>query len=214
MHFGFVSDNIANLRVYAAFKALGLARPRFAQERTCEFCGAIYTARDRTQRSCGSQACQEALIRQWQEQNPNKVQQALRKYRSTDKGRLNNQRMHAKRRELGRTGTPIDRWNFAATEAKKSLRKLKSLVTRNPWEYRIQHIQKMSQMERTVRPRNRRQVLSTSAAGSWQIAFRAVQTTLLQTSNASGDSAWARAVQRISGAIRMGHNIRNSAGEL
>ena len=213
-HFGFSNDNVANLRIHAAFKALGIVRPRFAEERACEFCGKSFTARDRLQRSCGNQSCQEALIRHWQKKNPNKVQQALRKYRATDKGRLNNQRMHAKRRELGKAGTNSERWNFAAAEAKKSLRKLKSLATRNAWEYRIQHIQKMSQMEREVRPRNKRQVLSASAAGSWQIALRAVQTTLIQTCNASTDSAWGRAVQRISGAIRMGHNIRNSSKQI
>lgn len=212
--FGFANENIANLRVHAAFKALGLPRPRFAKERTCAFCGEQFTARDRIQRSCGRKSCQDALIRHWQKDNPAKVQEALRKYRSTEKGRLNNQRMHTKRRRLGKSGTPVDRWNFAAAEAKKSLRKLKSLATRNAWEYRVQHIQKLCRIQREVRPRNKRRTDAPSAFGSWQLALRAVQTTLLQTCRSGSDSEWAKTVQRIAGAIRTGHNLRNFGQEL
>lgn len=36
-HFNFSGDNIANLRVWAAFRALGVARPRFQETRKCDF---------------------------------------------------------------------------------------------------------------------------------------------------------------------------------
>ena len=60
--FGLAHDNIANLRVNAAFSALGIPRPRYAEPRLCEFCGRQFTARDFQQKTCGSASCQTVLI--------------------------------------------------------------------------------------------------------------------------------------------------------
>lgn len=207
-HFGFSSNNIANLRVHAAFKALRIIRPRFHETRLCDFCHRQYIARNRQQRTCGAEACQEALIREWHTLNPEKVKQALGRYRKTEKGRENNLRMQRSRRLRGLTGTIPERWNFAATEIKKSLRKLEYLAIRNPWEYRFQHIQKVAQMHREFSPRSLRRFSEHSPSNKWQGAFRAVQTTCCQTTNAAMCSSWERAVNKIAGALRTGHKVR------
>jgi hypothetical protein len=207
-HFSFENDNIANLRVHAAFKALGIQRPYYAEPRTCEYCGKEFVARDMKQRTCGTKECQNALILDWQSQNPNKVREALHKYRGTEKGRQNNIRMHQTRRQRGLAGSMQDRWNFAASEIKKSLRKLRYLAIRNPWEYRLQHVQKIARFERSFTPRNQRSFSSSLPSRMWQQALRAVQTTLSQHACASGASAWEKAVNRIAGAIRTGNTVR------
>ena len=207
-HFSFRSDNVANLRIHAAFKALGIERPRYSEERTCQYCGRQFLARDLKQRTCGAQACQAALILDWQSQNPAKVRKALQDYRGTEKGRQNNIRMHRRRRDRGLGGVASDRWNFAATEIKKSLRKLHYLAIRNPWEYRLQHIQQAAQLKRQFTPRNPRSVHASSAQGMWQIALRAAQTTVLQRTAAASSSVWEQAVNRIGGSLRTGNKVR------
>lgn len=207
-HFGFKSDNIANLRVHAAFKALGITRPRYQDSRVCLFCRKLFVARDRFQRTCGAVECQKALIRDWQENNPESTKSAHRKYRATEKGRENNIRMHRQRRRRGLLGTPTERWNFAASEIKKSLRKLTYLATRSPWEYRLQHIQKVAQMHREFSPRAQRKFTSDVSANKWQEAIRAVQTTHIQMVNASMETPWERAVKSIAAALRTGHKVR------
>jgi len=201
-HFAFKDDNIANLHVHAAFKALGIQRPRYAKPRTWEFCGRRFVARDFKQSTCGAQECQTALILDWQNQNPKKARKALQKYRGTEKGRQNNIRMHRRRRERGKHGSAQDKWNFASTEIKKSLRKLTYLAFRNSWEYRIQHAQKVAQAERAIISRNKRTILDTHPSGMWQQALRAVQTTLLQYRNNAMASQWEKAVSRIAGDSR------------
>jgi hypothetical protein len=207
-YFGFKSDNIANLRVHAAFKALCIPRPRYQDSRACEFCGKQFVARDRFQRTCGAVECQNALIRDWQKNNPESSKSALRKYRATEKGRQNNLRMHRQRRRRGLIGTPMDRWNFAATEIKKSLRKLTYLATRNPWEYRVQHIQRVAQMHREFSPRPHRKFTSDVPANKWQQAIRAMQTIHCQMVHASVASSWERAANSIANALRTGHKVR------
>jgi hypothetical protein len=207
-HFGFKNDNVANLRVYAAFKALGLPRPRYAEARRCEFCGQQFVARDFKQRTCGSAICQSTLIAEWQRNNPEAAQRALQKYRRTEKWRQNNIRMHRRKRERGKSGSAQDKWNFSATEIKKSLRKLSYLAFRGSWEYRLQHVQKVAQAERGVAPRNARTISAETPAGMWQEALRAVQTMLLQYRNTAMSSQWERSVNRISGALRMGVKVR------
>jgi len=207
-HFGFSGNNIANLRVHAAFKALRIKRPRFQEMRVCAFCHKQYVARNRQQRTCGIEACQEALIREWQTLNPEKVKQALGRYRKTEKGRENNHRMHRLRRSRGLMGTIPERWNFAATEIKKSLRKLDYLANRNPWEYRFQHIQKIAQMHRQFSPRAPRSFSGHSPTDKWQEAFRTVQTTSRQTTTAAMNSLWERTVNKIAGALRTGNKVR------
>ena len=207
LHFNFATDNIANLRVHAAFKVLGISRPRYSENRNCEFCNVTFTARDKKQRTCGSTSCQTALINSWQRSNKNKVVAALASYRRSLKGRANNLRMHASRRHRGKTGTVVERWNYAAAEARKRLRKLRSLHTRNPWEYRINHIQKMSGLARTFSPRRLRNVGGSRQQG-WHLALRAVQTTLSQQSARQQDSSWESAISRIASAIKSGHRIR------
>lgn len=98
-HFRFKTDNVANLRVHAAFKALGIPRPRYAKSRRCEYCGSVFLARDFKQGTCGSPACQRSMILDWHTKNPESGREALQKYRSTEKGRQNNLRMHRRRRE-------------------------------------------------------------------------------------------------------------------
>lgn len=207
-HFGFVSDNVANLRVHAAFKALGIPRPRYSEPRVCEFCSKQFIARDSKQRTCGSSKCQTALIVDWHKKNPDAAQEALKKYRGTEKGRQNNLRMHRRRRERGLHGSAQDRWNFAASEIKKSLRKLSYLAFRNPWEYRLQHIQKMAKMERQFTPRSRRGITSDVPSRMWNEALRAVQTTILQYRATAASSPWERSVNRISGTLRTGNKVR------
>ena len=107
-HFALSSNNIANLRIHAAFKSLAIKRPRYAAPRLCEFCGKKYTARDKLQRTCGSEACQRCLIVAWRKSNPESSRQALARYRRTEKGRANNIRMHRVRRARGRAGTVVD----------------------------------------------------------------------------------------------------------
>ncbi len=207
-HFVFKSENIANLRVHAAFKAFGISRPRYADPRTCEFCGRQFVAQDYKQRTCGAPECQTALIVDWQRQNPETVRKALQQYRQTEKGRQNNIRMHRRRRERGKHGSVQDKWNFAATEIKKSLRKLSYLAFRNPWEYRLQHVQKVAQAERGITPRTKRAISATVPSGMWQQALRAVQTMLLQYRNTQASSQWENAVNRVSSALRMGVKVR------
>lgn len=207
-HFEFKSNNIANLRVHTAFKALGIPRPRYAKSRRCEFCGSTFMARNSKQRTCGSLACQKSLILDWQAKNPDSASKALKKYRSTEKGRQNNLRMHRRRRQRGLNGSISERWNFAASEIKKSLRKLYYLAFRNPWEYRLQHVQKVAQSERTFTPRNLRNIKSTSPDAMWQEALRCVQTGILQHAAAALSSEWERTVNRIAGSIRTGNTVR------
>lgn len=207
-HFGFKNDNIANLRLHAAFKALGIPRPRYTETRTCEFCGRQFVTRDFKQRTCGATECQTALIVDWHCKNPGAVRETLQRYRRTEKGRQNNIRMHRRRRELGKHGSAQDKWNFAATEIKKSLRKLSYLAFRNPWEYRLQHVQNVAQAERGITPRNKRAISLTTPPGMWQQALRAMQTMLLQYQNTQVSSPWEKSVNRISGSLRMGVKVR------
>lgn len=206
-HFGFASDNIANLRIHAAFKRLGMKRPHYEEARTCSFCQQSFIARDYKQRTCGRKECQTALILQWQLDNPKKITVALAKYRKTSKGRANNLRMHATRRQRGQSGTAVERWNYAVAEARKRLRKLKELHTRNPWEYRMQHIQKLSGLIREFSPRRPRAV-SDNSPESWQHAFRAIQTIISQGASRARSSAWELAVSRIATALKSGHKVR------
>jgi len=207
-YFRFKNDNIANLRLHAAFKALGIPRPHYSKARTCQFCGRQFEARDFKQRTCGATECQTALIVDWQRQNPGAVRKALQQYRRTEKGRQSNIRMHLRRRELGKHGSDQDKWNFAATEIKKSLRKLSYLAFRNPWEYRLQHIQKVAQSERGITPRNKRAISATTSPGMWQQALRAMQTIILQYQNTVVSLPWQESVNRIAGALRMGVKVR------
>lgn len=213
-YFGFASDNVANLRIWAAFRALGIKRPVFQEPRTCDFCRAPYIARNRKQRTCGAEECQNAVILEWQANNPEKVRMSLRDYRKSEKGRQNNLRMHRTRRSR-RFGTAPDRWHFAANDIKKSLRKLKYLSVRNAWEYRIQHIQKLAKLERKFSPRKKRDVTfvpsrghHTAASAAWQSAFRAIQTMLTQYSGRLENSAWENTVLRIQSALRTGNSLR------
>lgn len=209
-HFHFANENVANLRVHAAFKRLGIPRPRYSENRKCEFCGTEFSARDRNQRTCGLEQCQEALIKKWQSDNPDSRKAALTKYRRTEKGRQNNLRMHEKRRNAGQNGSIVERWNFASFEATKRLRKLKSLEVRNPWEYRVTHIQKLIGMSRVHNQRAQRAFPpSSTPIEKWSLALRAVQTTLLQRSSASRNHAWEDAVVRIGQAIRSGTKVRS-----
>ena len=214
-HFGFPSDNIANLRVHAAFKRLHIKRPRYQKHRTCEFCRNEFTARDYKQRTCGSAKCQQALISDWQKRNPDKHAEALSKFRRTEKGRQHNIRTHRRIRQRGLYGTTEERWNYAAMESKKSLRKLKYLAIRHPWEYRIEHIQKMVKMVREITPRARRNLelttqpnKSSSATSNWHSALRAVQTMLFQYNVTATVSPWERTVNRIVNSIRMSNRVR------
>jgi len=207
-YFTFKSDNVANLRVHAAFKALGIKRPRYARQRICEYCGKEFVARNIQQRTCGAQECQTALILDWQSQNPAKVRSALQKYRGTEKGRQNNLHMHRRRRDRGLSGTATDRWNFAASEIKKSLRKLYYLAVRSPWEYRLQHVQKVAQFERHFTPRNVRSFTTSLPDVMWQEALRSLQTILLQRVAASSLHPWERAVNKIAASIRTGNRVR------
>lgn len=207
-HFGFRSDNIANLRVHAAFKSLGIARPRYTDLRSCQYCGKTFTARDRYQKTCGADECQNALIRAWQGKHPESRRTALKKYRGTEKGRQNNLRMHRRRRQQGLAGSISERWNFAASEIKKSLRKLTYLATRNLWEYRLQHVQKVAQMHREFTPRARRSFTSDAPSVMWQEALRATQTTALQTTRAARNSMWENTVNKVAAALRTGHKVR------
>lgn len=214
-YFGFGNDNIANLRVWSAFKALGIKRPVYQKEMTCDYCGKRFIARNRIQSTCGAEKCQTALIVQWQKDNPEKVKQALRQYRQTEKGRQNNIRMHRTRRGK-RFGAAQDRWHFATDEIKKSLRKLKHLATRNSWGYRIEHIQQAHAIRRTFNPRSirtlrlRQGVRSQSSAASdyWQDAARAIQTTLCLYSSRVFDNVWEKAVSRFQATFRTRSNIR------
>ncbi|HOW50459.1 MAG TPA: hypothetical protein PLV42_00280 [bacterium] len=207
-YFGFKNDNIANLRVHLAFKALNIPRPRFQEERTCQFCGKPFVARDRYQRTCGAEDCQKTLIRDWQGKNPESKKDALKKYRSTEKGRQNRIRAGRQTRIKGKTGTTIERWNFATTEIKKSLRKLKYLVVRNPWEYRFQHIQNLAKMNREFRSRKARTFINDTPSDKWQEALRAVQTTIIQVVGSNLVSRWEASVNRIGATLRTANKAR------
>lgn len=212
--FGFNSDNVANLRVWAAFRALGVKRPVYREEKVCLFCGGNYIARSRNQKTCGSQECQNRIILEWQKSNPEKVKKALHLYRRTEKGRQNNLRMHAVRRNK-RFGCNVEKWQFALDEIKKSLRKLKYLAIRNAWEYRINHIQKSVGIKREFAPRQPRNVtrmptrgFHTRASAGWQNALRAVQTTLHQYHLRLFSSVWEESAVKIQAALRAGGKIR------
>jgi hypothetical protein len=206
-HFDFPSDNIANLRVHVAFKRLRIPRPRFQESRECEFCKTQFIARDLKQRTCGKEQCQTALIRAWQGENRGKVRDSLARYRKTSKGRSNNLRMHARRRERGTTGPLVEQWNFAAAETMKRLRKLKALNTRHAWEYRIQHIQKLTKLVRHFNPRRQRNVVG-NGPKAWHHAMRAMQTTISQTNAREQESEWEAAVSGISAALKTGERMR------
>lgn len=213
-YFGFKSDNIANLRVWAAFRALGVKRPVYQEEKVCIFCGATYIARSRNQKTCGAEECQNKIILAWQNTNPEKVKTALSRYRKTEKGRQNNRRMHAARRGK-RFGGSVEKWQFALDEIKKSLRKLKYLAVRNPWEYRINHIQKSAGILRDFVPRHPRNItkmpgrgIQTRATAGWQNAFRAVQTTIHQYYLRQSNSVWEQSAVKIQSALRAGDKMR------
>lgn len=208
-HFGLANDNIANLRVNAAFNALGIPRPRYAEPRLCEFCGRQFTARDFQQKTCGSAACQTALIVAWHKRNPQSSASALARYRRTEKGRQNNLRMHAKRKDRGRFGSISEKWNYAAAESRKNLRKLKELATRNSWEYRMQHIQKACQLVRQFNARKPRSFPSQAVDSQWQAAVRALQTILIQESTRISDSPWERSTNRIAASLRTGMKVKS-----
>lgn len=206
-HFGFKSDNVANLRVHAAFKRLDIKRPQYQEPRVCHFCKSAFTARNIKQRTCGKPGCQARLIRDWQDSNPTKKAAALARYRRSKKGRENNLRMHASRRQRGAAGNIVDRWNYAVDGARKRLRKLKSISTRSPWEYRLQHVQKLSGIRRTFNPRNSRPA-SGIGPEAWQVGLRAVQTTISQLTSRQAYSKWETAINQIAAAVRSGHRIR------
>lgn len=216
-HFGFASENIANLRVWAAFKALKLERPRFSESRICEFCGAHYIALRRNLRTCGADACQEKLIKGWQDENPEKVSEANRKFKKSPKGRIANIAQHKKKWRLGKSGTTCQRWAFGLDEITKSLRKLKTLSSRGPWEYRIEYIQKLSQIEHRNYVRRRPKInlahklersRSHQSAHYWRIALRAVQTQESQYRNRLEINLWKQSIGRLQLAIRMGEMLR------
>jgi hypothetical protein len=206
-HFDFANDNVANLRIYAAFKALGITRPKYAERRKCQFCGKEFIARDIKQRTCGTPQCQQALIVEWHRKNPGAARIAMKKYRGTEKGRQRNARMHRRRRERVH-GTLQDQWNFAADEIKHSLRKLSYLAYRNSWEYRVQHIQNMSKLEREFTPRNKRRFDSHSRTQMWYQALRAIQTTLFQYGVNASATEWEKTVNKISVSLRSGIMVR------
>lgn len=217
-HFGFPNDNVANLRIWAAFKHLGLKRPRYAKERKCKYCGKLFLARNYKQKTCGEKSCQTKLIVEWNRSHPESSRVALAKYRKTEKGRQNNLRMHAKRRAK-RYGSAPDKWNFAADECKKSLRKRKHLATRNPWNYRIEHIQKMAQVVRVVSPRRKRSVEkyrkeyrvragASEANLKWYSALRAMDTVMRQMRTYAINSAWESLISKIQASLRSNWRIQ------
>ena len=214
-HFGFSSDNVANTRVWAAFKALGIKRPAFEEKRTCEFCGKKYVAKRRNRQTCGSKECQQAFIVRWHQRNPEKARAANLKFKQSARGRAANREMHRRKRERGQTGTPQQRWAFALDESAKSFRKLVYMADRNPWEYRVQHIQKLSTVNREFKerpPRNLEKGIEKSrshrAAHFWLVALRAVQTVHSQRTSAARRTFWEQAANRIYAAVNMGNRIR------
>ena len=215
VHFGFSSNNIANTRVWAAFRALGIKRPVFQETRTCEFCGKEYIAKRRNRQTCGSKECQQAFIVRWHQGNPEKGRAANTKFKRSAKGRAANIKMHRLKRERGRTGAPEQRWAFALDEIAKSFRKLLYLAERNPWEYRVQHVQKLSKMTREIKARPSRNLdkglgrsRSHRAAHFWLIALRSVQTGHSQRRSAAERSFWEQAANRICAAVNTGNRMR------
>jgi len=206
--FGFSNDNIANLRVHAAFKAMGIPRPRYSEPRTCEFCGQRFVARDFRQRTCGASSCQIALIEDWNRSNPEVGRESLKKYRRTEKGHENSRRAHRRIREGGLHGSSQERWYFALWEIKKSLRKLVYLATRSPWEYRFHQVQNFAKFERQFTPRNKRKIESKMPSAMWREAFRALDTILRQYRITAASSVWEIRVNKISAALRTGHEVR------
>ena len=218
-HFGFANDNVANNRVWAAFKRLGVERPRFSEKRECEFCGTGYLAARRNRSTCGSPKCQQAWIVRWQGQNPEIAKAALAKYRRTPKGRANNRRAKVKKLALFRTGNAAERWLYAAEECKKALRKRHDIARRSPWHNRIETIQsKTLRRSRDVSPRARRNVdkepytgekrEGTNAQLRWLNALRAVQTVVIQKRNARDQNDWETMVQRLAGSLRQSAKVR------
>lgn len=112
-HFGFPSNNVANICVWAAFKTMGVKRPVFQESRVCEFCGKKYIALQRNRKTCGSNECQQASIVRWQQQNHEKTRSAIKKYKRSVKGRAVNRSMveneSVARQELHSNGGPL-RW--------------------------------------------------------------------------------------------------------
>jgi hypothetical protein len=215
--FGFASDNVANIRVWAAFKALNLERPRFSEERACEFCGLRYTASRRNLRTCGSSGCQEQLILKWQRDNPNKVAETNRKFRKSEKGRAANIAQHREKRALGNSGENWQRWAYGLDEISKSLRKLSEIASRNAWEYRIIHIQNLARLEERNYSNRRSKIRlshnlersrSTRAAHFWLIALRAIQTQESQYRNRNSQNLWEDRIVRIQASIRIGEKLR------
>lgn len=214
-YFDFASENIANIRIYSAFKRLGLKRPHFQEKKICEFCNFPFIARSFNQRTCGKEKCQKALILQWQKRNKPKINEAQKKYKKSSAGRESNIAMHARKRQKGTFGTSVDKWNYAAEESTKRLRKLRELLIRNKWEYRIQHIQKLSTIKRVFNKRAERNLTRIafynkqySNTDLWGPAFRAVQNTLYQLESTHKQSQWENAVSRVANAIRIGGQNR------
>lgn len=214
-HFGFASDNIANTRVWSAFRAIGIKRPAFQEVRICEFCGKEYVAKRRNRQTCGSRECQKAFINRWHAQNPENTQAASIRFQHSAKGQAANLRMHRLKRERGQSGTPQQRWAFALDEIARSFRKRQFLAFRNPWTYRLEHIQKLSVMAREFKarpPRNLEEGLAESrshrAGHFWLVALRSVQTGHYQRCNAAERSVWEHAVNSICAAINTGNRIR------
>ena len=214
-HFDFASDNIANTHVWAAFRALGIKRPIFEEVRICEFCGKEYVAKRRNRQTCGSRECQKAFINRWQAQNQESTRTANIRYQHSAKGRAANLKMHRLKRDRGQSGTLPQRWAFALDEIAKSFRKRQYLAYRNPWTYRMEHIQKLSGMRREFKarpPRNLEKGLAKSrthpAAHFWYVALRSVQTVQSQQQCAAERSVWEHAVNRIYASISAGNRTR------
>lgn len=214
-HFGFPSVNAANVRVWSAFRALDIKRPVFEEIRICEFCGKKYVARRRNCQICGSRECQKAYTDLWRTQNPERVQAFTVKYKRSAKGRTANRKMHRLKRERGQSGTPQERWSFALDEIAKSIRKRLHLVLRNPWTYRLEHIQKLSKMPREPKarpPRNLERLLAKSrsqgAARFWFAGVVYIQMSHYRRCSLLERSSWEKAANDLYNSIVMGNRMR------
>lgn len=214
-HFGFPSVNAANVRVWYAFRALGIKRPVFKEIRICGFCGKEYVARRRNCQICGSRECQKAYTDLWRTQNPERTQAFGIRYKRSAKGRAANRKMHRLKRERGQSGTPQQRWAFGLEEIANSFRKRRFLALRGPWTGRLEIIQQTSGLPRESKarpPRNLERRLAKSrslgAAHFWLNAVGVMQNTHLQQCRVLEMSSWEKAVNNLYNSIVMGNRMR------
>ena len=206
-HFGFKDMNQTNWKVWNSFKRLGIKRPVFTEERNCVYCGKEYNARSYRQKTCGSEECQYEFIKDWGNKHKDRRRIANEKYKGTEKYKLKQIRERKKKLKRYKEGENYDLWEGALYYCGRDLRKLLHYQKRNNWEYRLEHIQQISKVERTFNPRPSRK-LTGDKIEDWKISLSLVINSIFNVENNSKMNLWERTLLGISNSMRMNNKLK------